>query len=173
MSMRAVWLGSVGIVFAALGAACSSPPPPQPAGAMVAPSAPAPDPYASEPDGADPYASDPAPAATVERPPDIIIHEADVFGEIHARAGSTVQMLSLVATRTPPGPGVKAVLMRGVEAGGDTEWVAIADVTVQKELDATGQMHLTITDEKKDVLVGGRKVNHFVKGVRVKLHWEY
>ena len=26
---------------------------------------------------------------------------------------------------------------------------------------------------KKDVLVGGKKVNHFARGVRVKLHWEY
>ncbi len=164
-------IGGVAATFAAvIGAACSAPPVPQkPEQAASAPAASSATPMASAPVAS----SAPAPTAASVNERTIVIHEADLFGEIQARAGVTVHVLSLVATRAPPGAGVKGVLFRGLEGGADTEWLAIADVTVKKDADAAGTLQLTITDEKKDALVGGKKVNHFVKGVRVKLRWEY
>lgn len=160
----------IGLVLGVLGTACSASPPPQrpgPATAVTVVPMPA--------TNAAPVASAPsaAPAATAAQGSTIVIHEADLFGEIQSRTGATVHVAPLVATRTPPGVGVKGVLFRGVEDQGNTAWLAIADVTVKKESNGGSDMQLTIDDEKKDALIGGKKVNHFTKGVRVKLRWEY
>lgn len=114
-----------------------------------------------------------APVTTGTYVTTVVIHQADLFGEIQGRVGSTVHVLSLVATKAPPAAGVKGILLRGSDVAGDGEWVHIADVTVKKEADGGGNLQLTITDEKKDALIGGKKLNHFVKGVRVKFRWEY
>lgn len=159
----------IGFVLAALVAACSAPPPQKPA--QAAPAQTAPSAQASAPAPAP--APSAAPSATAAAQNTIVIHEADLFGEIESRTGTTIHVLPLVATRTPPAVGVKGVLLRGVEEGGNTEWLPIADVTVKKEPDERSNLQLTITDEKRDALIGGKKVNHFAKGVRVKFRWEY
>jgi hypothetical protein len=116
-----------------------------------------------------------APAtATAPEPTTIVIHQADLFGEIQSRAGTTVHVLSLVTTsKDPPAAGTKGVLFRKLDGATTTDWLNIADVVVKKAPDAAGKMQLTITDEKKDVLVEGKKSNHFAKNVRVKLRWEW
>jgi hypothetical protein len=167
--------GRVGLVLMMAVAACSSPPPPElPSGATGPGATASATAAASAPTAATSTApaEAAAPAPTAQRNT-IVIHEADLFGEIQGRAGTTVNVLSLVATRAPPGAGVKGILLRSVEGGAETEWVHIADVTVKRESDGAGNLQLTITDEKKDALLGGKKVNHFVKGTRVKFRWEY
>jgi hypothetical protein len=163
-----------GFVLIALAGACS-PPPPRPVQSAPLPPRSGPAwgmPGAQAPPPAAPPPSAPL-AATAPPPNTIVIHEADLFGEVQSRAGTTVHVLPLVATRAPPSAGVKGVLFRGVSEAEGTQWLAIAEVTVKKGSDGGSNMQLTITDEKKDALIGGRKVDHFAKGVRVKFRWEY
>lgn len=103
-----------------------------------------------------------------------MIHTADLYGSIRARYGTTVSIASLLMTsKTPPAPGMKGALFRKVRRGEDVEWLAIADVIVKDPPDAQGTVRVTITDEKKDALLDGRRVNHLVKGVDVRLTWEW
>ena len=103
-----------------------------------------------------------------------MVHQADLFGSIRARYGTTISVSSRVMTsKTPPAIGMKGVLYRKIPRGGAEEWLAIADVAIKEPPDGIGTMRLTITDEKKGALLDGKRVNHFEKGVDVRLTWEW
>jgi hypothetical protein len=136
--------------------------------APVAPAAaPAPAPVA--PAAAPPVAAPVALGPVAEPAPTVIIR-TEVYGQMISRFGKAAKFLSLVSTSTEPLPaGAKGLLFRRIEEPGKMPYyVEIAEVSVKK-IDATGKFEITIENEKKDVLVNGKKADHFKKSTKVKL----
>lgn len=119
----------------------------------------------------------------------------EVYGTVQASVSSTVTLplppgakpgtkkvtetkvknatiLSLVVTSSNPLPlGNKGILYRKVEAPGNpaaTQWLKVAELTLRKVEDS-GKMMFDVDSEEKDVLINGKKENHFAKGTRIKV----
>lgn len=122
----------------------------------------------------------PAPAAPVasaapapDLAPVIVIHEAELFGELHARAGKTVTIASkVITTRTEPEVGNKGLLMQRLDDSSTDVWVPVADVVVKSKLDKQARISVTITDEKKS-FPDGKKLVAFAPKSRMRLRWEW
>lgn len=125
----------------------------------------APAPSAVAPTPAPPPVAGPQP-----EPAPIVIVRTEVYGSVVLRFGKNATILSLVSTSSEPVPvGSKALLMRKIEEPGKPPtYVEIAEVTIKKHA-AGGKIELTVENEKKDVLVNGKKANHFLKNTKVKL----
>lgn len=106
----------------------------------------------------------------VAEPAPTVIIRTEVYGSVISRWGKTAMVLSLVSTSTEPVPeGSKAILFRRVEEPGKAPYyVEIAEVSLKKHKPG-GKIELTIDNEKKDVLVNGKKANHFAKNIKIKL----
>jgi len=170
-------VGCVGILGASLwllgGCGGSAPPPATQAKAapkqeaVKPPAARAPTPVAK---------AEPTPPA--EEPPAIVIHEADLYGQIVGRQGKTVTVLSmLVTSNTQPDVGNRGVLFRKIE-GGESEWEPIADVEVKSKLDAGGKLQVDITAEKEEAAAieaksTKKKASPISPKARVKLRWQW
>ena len=150
-------------------------------------SAPAAPPAAAPPAAAPPAAAPPAAAPPAAQqgpytpPDDYVVKRIEIFGNVlsNIKGGTwkapkikSMTFQSLVVTTSDPLPvGKKGILFRKVETAGDPSsitWVKVADVTLKK-VDATNKMLLDIDAEEKDVLINGKKSDHFAKGVKVKV----
>jgi hypothetical protein len=143
-------------------------PAPKPAPAAVVPAAvPATTPAAVTPAAVTPAVVNPGPVA--EPAPTVIIR-TEVYGQMIMKVGKVATFLSLVSTSTDPVPeGAKGILFRRIEEPGKMPYyVEIAEVSIKK-LDKGGKIQLTVENEKKDVLVNGKKANHFQKNTKIKL----
>jgi hypothetical protein len=145
---------------------------PAPKPAAVVPAAvpattPAAAPAAVTPAAVTPAVVNPGPVA--EPAPTIIIR-TEVYGQMIMKVGKVATFLSLVSTSTDPVPeGAKGILFRRIEEPGKMPYyVEIAEVSIKK-LDKGGKIQLTVENEKKDVLVNGKKANHFQKNTKIKL----
>jgi hypothetical protein len=87
-----------------------------------------------------------------------------------SRFGKNATFLSLVSTSADPLPeGSKGLLLRRIEEPGKMPYyVEIAEVSIKK-LDKGGKIQITVVSEKTDVLVNGKKANHFQKNTKIKL----
>jgi hypothetical protein len=119
-----------------------------------------------------PPAQPPVQAGPVPEPRDIVIVRTEVYGSMVSRVGKNATFISLVSTSSEPIPmGSKGILFRKVEKPGDimaTTWVKVAEVTL-KSIDKSNKMVIVVDGEEKDVLVHGKKSNHFAKGTKIKL----
>jgi len=133
--------------------------------APAAPAAAAPSP-ATVPASVAPAA---APGPQAEPAPTVIIR-TEVYGSMISKVGKVATFLSLVSTSADPLPeGSKGLLLRRIEEPGKMPYyVEIAEVSIKK-LDKGGKIQLTVENEKKDVLVNGKKANHFQKNTKIKL----
>ncbi|EYF07710.1 hypothetical protein [Chondromyces apiculatus] len=115
-----------------------------------------------------------APAAKPARE-EVVIHQADIHGKIKARAGKRIVVEPLVLTSpTLPVKGNKAGLYRVLEPeGGKAEMLLIADVNVATSMELGDSVALDLVDEKKDVLIAGKKTNHYVPGTKVLVRYEW
>ncbi|AKT40289.1 hypothetical protein [Chondromyces crocatus] len=165
-----VWSGLLTALIGLGGTACgggAAPPstsPPVPAAPAL--------PEATAVEHAEPSTpSDAAPSVQSE----VVIHHADIHGKIKARAGKRLLVEPLVVTsRTLPVKGNKANLYRVVEPeGGEVEMLLIAEANVALDMEMGKSIALDIVDEKKDVLVSGRKTNHYIPGTKVLLRYEW
>ena len=133
--------------------------------APAAPAAAAPSP-ATVPASVAPAA---APGPQAEPAPTVIIR-TEVYGSMISKVGKVATFLSLVSTSTEPLPeGSKGILFRRIEEPGKMPYyVEIAEVSLKKHKTG-GKIELTVENEKKDVLVNGKKANHFQKNTKIKL----
>jgi hypothetical protein len=139
--------------------AAKAPAPPSPAAAAPAPSP------ATVPASVAPA----APGPQAEPAPTVIIR-TEVYGSMISKVGKVATFLSLVSTSTEPLPeGSKGILFRRIEEPGKMPYyVEIAEVSLKKHKTG-GKIELTVENEKKDVLVNGKKANHFQKNTKIKL----
>jgi hypothetical protein len=113
----------------------------------------------------------PEPAKTAEpaAPPPSVVG-SQVEGTIASRKG-TVLVINTTGGGSAPAAGSKWSLFRYFEQKvgpfNTTGWLGIADVTVKGA--NGGRLELTIDAEKSEIMVNGKKVNHFAAGIRVKL----
>jgi hypothetical protein len=167
-------------IFAALlsVAACGAPPPPRTGGATTSgPSAAGATPPAMTPGAAltapPPVASARPTAAPPPDPPTIIIHEAELYGELHAHAGKTATIATrVITTKIEPEIGNKGVLFQRLNDSNNDVWVPIADVVVKSKLDKQSRITVTITAEKKE-FPAGQKVVPLAPKSRMRLKWEW
>lgn len=142
----------------------NAPPPPAPEPPDARSETPPPAPPPAEPVKTAEVA--PPPPAVVEPPPAVVVVE----GTIASRSGAVLVVKPAAGSKGPP-VGSKGSLFRYFEQQvgpfNTTGWLGIADVTVKgiKE----GRLELTIDAEKSEIVVNGKKVNHFEAGNRVKL----
>lgn len=156
-------------------AGCAADPPPPPAGPPAVaepppppPPPPAPPPMAKAeppPPPAEPPKSEPPP------PPAAPPKAREINGTIMSRVGKDVT-IEAPADPSPP-VGTKGNLSRYFEQQigpiSTSGWLGIADVTVKK-IDK-GKVVVTVVTEKSNVVVNGKKVNHFAPGTRVKVEF--
>ncbi|MEZ4299982.1 MAG: hypothetical protein R3B70_33850 [Polyangiaceae bacterium] len=155
-----------------LGCADKPPPragrPPPPRGMYGSPWQPAPPPPPPVPPPPPPQQQQ-APAG----PETIVIHEAEMFGELQARAGATVVMLTRVITsRTEPEIGNQGVLSQKVKSASGEIWVEIARVEVKSKMDSDNRITLTIKDEEKRFQQGVYGFP-FAPNSKLRLKWEW
>ncbi|NUQ74403.1 MAG: hypothetical protein HUU21_12675 [Polyangiaceae bacterium] len=136
---------------------------------VTAPPAPAPEPpdaRAETPPPAPPPAEPVKTAEVAPPPPAVVVVE----GTIASRSGALLVVTPAAGSKGPP-VGSKGNLFRYFEQQvgpfNTTGWLGIADVTVKGVKE--GRLELTIDAEKSEIVVNGRKVNHFEAGNRVKL----
>jgi hypothetical protein len=126
----------------------------------------------------------PAPTSAMSAPPGepgpekVYFKRIEVFGNVlsavregagkTAKTKSATIQASVVTSEDPLPMGNKAILFRKVDAAGTGAWVKIAEVTLRK-VDASNAIKVDIDVEEKDVLVDGKKADHFAKNVSVKL----
>ena len=166
MSLVGVLVGSM---FGCGGESQNANPPPRPsAAASVAPVPPPPPP---------PPAPSAAPSASTQLKytTEIVIHQAEIHGKIKLRAGKKLVVEPLVATSTTqPLKGNKAEVFRVIEKqGADNEWLKIADAEIATNYEVGKNLEVTITDEKKDVLLNGKPANHWLGGTMVRVLWQW
>jgi hypothetical protein len=139
-------------------------PTPPPAPAAAAPlAAPAPTANAAPPPA--------EPAAQAPKQNVVVIHTADLHGKVKGRAGKHITIEPLVATsETLPAKGNKGAIYREYTKD---QWLLLADIVISDTMVPGKPMAVDIVDEKKDVLLDGKKVNHFVPGAVVRLRWEW
>jgi len=104
-----------------------------------------------------------------------VIHQAEIHGKIKLRAGKKLLVEPLVATSTTqPLKGNKAEVFRVVEKpGAETEWLLIADAEIAGDYVAGKNLEVIVTEEKKDVLLDGKRVNHWIAGTMVRVRWQW
>lgn len=159
--------GVLGLSLIACGGDTTPPPNPPPQASATAPVPPPPPP------------PPPPPVATASAPlkytTEIVIHQAEIHGKIKLRAGKKVLVEPLVATsQTQPLKGNKAEIFRVIEkVGAENEWLKIADAEIATDFVAGKNLEVTITDEKKDVLLNGKVVNHWLASTMVRVQWQW
>jgi hypothetical protein len=151
----------------------AAPPSAAPPAAPAAPPSAAPPAAPAAPPSAAPPAA-PAPSR------DITLQRIDVYGTMisavrtfgKVRKVTSAKFTSLVATSSDPLPiGQKGTLFRKIEKAGDpaaTTWVKVAEVTLKK-VDAANRIDIDVNLEVPDVLVDGKKSDHFARNAKVKL----
>jgi len=104
-----------------------------------------------------------------------VIHQAEIHGKIKLRAGSKLLVEPLVATSTTkPLKGNKAEVFRVIEkAGADNEWLKIADAEIATDYEVGKTLEVTVTEEKKGVLLNGKPANHWLNGTMVRVLWQW
>ncbi len=148
------------------------PPPPNPPAPETA-EAPPPPPPTNLMHGNPPPVPQQVATAPVENPPppkaDPPPKPAELTGKLLSRAGSDV-VLELAAD-TPVEVGKKGSLSRFFEQQlgpiATSGWLGIADVTVKKV--DKNKVTVTINAEKSNIVLNGKKVNHFTAGQKIKL----
>jgi hypothetical protein len=127
-------------------------------------------------------AAPPAAQGPYTAPEDIVFKRIEIHAGVlsNVKGGTwkapkmkSVTIQAYVITTSDPLPiGKKGVLFRKVETPGGgvdaVKWVKIADVTLKKS-DASNKMVLDVDSEEKDVLIDGKKADHFAKNVKVKV----
>ena len=143
------------------------------------PSAPAAPPSAAPPSAP---AAPPSAAPPAEQPSsrDVVFQRIDVYGTMVSAVRAftkdkklkSAKFISLVATSSDPLPvGQKGILFRKIEKAGDpaaSTWAKIADVTFRK-IDASNKIDVDVDVEVTDLLVNGKKTDHFAKNTKIKL----
>lgn len=120
-----------------------------------------------------------ASSAKAEPPPppqnETVIHEAYIHAKIKARAGKRVVLEPLLTTsETLPQKGNKGGLYRVLaEVTEGKDLLLIADVEIAESMVQGKNIQIDIVDEKKDALVDGKKVNHFIPGTKVRLRYDW
>ena len=106
---------------------------------------------------------------------EIVIHQAEIHGKVKLRAGKKLLVEPLVSTsQTQPLKGNKAEIFRVVEkAGGSNEWLKIAEAEIATDFVAGKNLEVTVTEEKKDVLINGKVVNHWLAGTMIRVVWQW
>lgn len=155
---------------------CGAPPSPQ-AGGVSPPPSDAPVNGAASSSAPAGVASASAPASAKPAPPpplpDIIIHEAELYGELSAHAGKTATIATkVITTKTEPEIGNKGVLHQRLNDSNNDVWVPVADVVVKSKLDKQSRITVTITAEKKE-FPSGQKIVPFAPRSRMRLRWEW
>lgn len=109
--------------------------------------------------------------ATPAAPPPIIVHQADLHGQLESKHGSTLTIRALLMmTKTQPEVGNKGVLFYAPEsAQGEGDWVNLGDVEVKKALDANGKLQVKIVGDKNTA----KKPSSLAKNARLRLRWEF
>lgn len=166
-----------GATFAAVAGCGTAKPTPGPTPSVAASAEPAASQVASAAAAASAKSSAAAAAASHEAP-EIIIHTADLYGQILGRNGPTFSIASMLVTseKTRPVVGNKATLYGRAEGSNDEgAWVQIAEAVVKTTLDAGGKIQIKITSDEKKAAAGpgGAKLAALVKGARVKVTWEW
>lgn len=137
-----------------------APPPPPPSTLMHGNPPPVPQQVATAP-----VENPPPPPPKADPPP----KPAELTGKLLSRAGSDV-VLDLAAD-TPVEVGKKGSLSRFFEQQlgpiATSGWLGIADVTVKKV--DKNKVTVTINAEKSNIVLNGKKVNHFTAGQKIKL----
>jgi len=124
------------------------------------------------------------PATSVAPPPtpgkyttEIVIHQAEIHGKVKLKAGKKLLVEPLVATsQTNPQKGNKAEVFRVIGKGGaESDWLLIAEGEVAETwIAGSGKnVEVTVLDEKKDALIDGKPVFHFVPGTMVRVRWQW
>lgn len=104
---------------------------------------------------------------------EIVIHQADIFGQLVGHAGKTVMISSnLTTSSTPPEIGNKGSLFQSLDDAAAENWVLIAEIEIKTKLDKHGQISATITSEKKDY-PAGKKFSPFSPRAHYRLQWEW
>lgn len=119
-----------------------------------------------------------ASSAQAEPPPqrnETVIHEAYIHARIKARAGKRVVLEPLLTTsETLPQKGNKGGLYRVLaEVTEGKDLLLVADVEIAESMVQGKNIQIDIVDEKKDALVDGKKVNHFIPGTKVRLRYDW
>lgn len=172
MTQRCTIIRGASIIMAALAAgACggssepAASPLPEPPAAKAPPAPPPPSAAAASAGAA------PAPPARSET----VIHEAYIHASVKARAGKRVVLEPLLTTsETLPRKGNKGGLYRVLaEVTEGKDLLLLADVEIAESMVQGKNIQIDIVDEKKDTLVDGKKVNHFIPGTRVRLRYDW
>lgn len=147
--------------------ACPAPtvpdPPPTPPPPPVRPAPPPPPP--------------PSPAqSAAPGPRDIVVNQADLFGQFEGRQGAVVTIRALlVLTPNRPQVGHKGTLACAPTGGGsDDDWLTIADIEVKRPLDDQSRIQVRLLGGEKPLLLPGpKKPTPLPKNTRLRLRWEY
>jgi hypothetical protein len=119
----------------------------------------------------------PPPSPPTPGPQDIVINQADLFGQLENRQGALVTIRALIVTaKNKPQVGHKGTIACTPSGGGgsDEDWVPVADVEVKKPLDDTGRIQVRLSDANKPLLMpGSKKPMPLPKNARLRLRWEY
>ena len=144
--------------------------------ASACPQKPVPDPAPAPTPAPPPVAPPPPPAPPSPGPQDIVVNQADLFGQFENRQGALVTIRALIVTaKNKPQAGHKGVISCAPNGGGsDDDWVPVADVEVKKPLDDSGRIQVRLTDANKPLLLpGSKKPTPLPKNARLRLRWEY
>lgn len=109
-------------------------------------------------------------------PRDIVVNQADLFGQFESRQGPVVTIRALlVMTPNHPQVGHKGVISCAPSGGGsDDDWVPLADVEVKKPLDDASRIQVRLLEPAKPLLLPGpKKATPLPKNARLRLRWEY
>jgi hypothetical protein len=106
---------------------------------------------------------------------EVVIHQAEIHGKIKLRAGKKLVVEPLVSTSsTLPLKGNKAQVFRVIEkAGTGNDWLLIAEAEIGADYVVGKNIEVSIVEEKKDVLLDGKKVNHWLAGTMVRVLWQW
>ncbi len=118
----------------------------------------------------------PAPHPSSPRPQDIVINQADLFGQFEGRQGAIVTIRALlVMTPNHPQVGHKGTLACAPTGGGsDDDWLTIADVEVKRPLDDQSRIQVRLVAGDKPLLLPGpKKPTPLPRNMRLRLRWEY
>ncbi len=146
---------------------------------LACPAPPVPDPpprTAPPPPPPKVVAPPPAPPPASPRPGDIVINQADLFGQFESRQGAVVTIRALlVMTPNHPQVGHKGTLACAPTGGGaEDDWLTIADVEVKRPLDDQSRIQVRLVGGDKPLLLPGpKKATPLPKNTRLRLRWEY
>lgn len=107
---------------------------------------------------------------------DIVVNQADLFGQFVDRQGAVVTIRALlVMTPNHPQIGHKGTLACAPTGGGsDDDWLTIADVEVKRPLDDQSRIQVRLLAGDKPLLLPGpKKATPLPRNMRLRLRWEY